>query len=96
MNIQHQLEKQRVLIASSHALFGKGLQSLFLENWGDQISVVGLVSNVVETMSAIEIHQPDLVVVDYDDEEVAHSQESEEAEMSAMWGGGISMDNDDD
>lgn len=35
-------------------------------------------------------------VVDYDDDEVAHSQESEEAEMSAMWGGGISMDNDDE
>lgn len=35
-------------------------------------------------------------VVDYDEEEVARGQELEDAEMSALWGGGVSMGGSED
>jgi len=60
--------RQRVLIASHHPLFGKGLQSLFTESWGNIVEVVGIASNKEETSAALQEFSPDLVVVDYDDE----------------------------
>jgi cytochrome c oxidase subunit 2 len=58
---------QRVLIASSHPLFGQGLRSL-LEARQSSVEVIGIVSTVEEAMQALEKHRPDLVVVDYDDQ----------------------------
>lgn len=58
---------QRVLIASTHPLFGKGLLSLLENRWAGQVTIVGLVSTVDETKSALKIHQPDLLIIDYDD-----------------------------
>jgi cytochrome c oxidase subunit 2 len=60
--------KRRVLIASSHALFGEGLRSLLKERQGAGVEVVGMVSNLDEALQAIEKLTPDLVIVDYDDE----------------------------
>jgi len=61
---------KRVLIASSHPLFGKGLKNLFREQWGEHVVVVGLVSNISEAMESLESLKPDLVVVDYDDDNI--------------------------
>jgi chemotaxis response regulator CheB len=58
----------RVLIASNHSLFGKGLRSLLREHWQDDVNVVGLVTNIDEAMDALENLNPNLVIVDYDDE----------------------------
>jgi cytochrome c oxidase subunit II len=56
----------RVLIASSHALFGQGLRSL-LQSRGKPVEVIGVVSSIHEAMDALEKYSPDLVIVDYDD-----------------------------
>lgn len=61
---------RRVLIASSHALFGQGLRSLLQERKQTSVKVVGMVSNLEEAMSALEQLDPDLIVVDYDDEKL--------------------------
>jgi len=57
---------QRVLIASSHPLFGQGLRSL-LESRQRAVEIIGIVSNIEEAVSALETSAPDLVIVDYDD-----------------------------
>jgi DNA-binding NarL/FixJ family response regulator len=61
-------KSQRVLIASSHALFGQGLRSLLEERKGSNVEIVGVVSNLKEAIAALDRLNPDLVIVDYDDE----------------------------
>lgn len=58
---------QRVLIASSHALFGQGLRSLLEKREQADVEIVGVVSNIEEAIRALEELDPDLVIVDYDD-----------------------------
>ena len=62
------ISPRRVLIASSHPLFGQGLRSLLKERHGDHVQVVGMVSSLAEAVTAINQQNPDLVIVDYDDE----------------------------
>jgi cytochrome c oxidase subunit 2 len=59
---------RRVLIASSHPLFGQGLRSLLQERREAGVVVVGMVSNLQEAIAALDRLNPDLVIVDYDDE----------------------------
>ncbi len=59
---------KRVLIASSHALFGNGLRHLLETRWGDAVVVVGMVSTTEEASVALQALTPDVVIVDYDDE----------------------------
>jgi len=61
---------KRVLIASSHPLFAKGLENLFRDQWGEDVEVVGLVSDLNQAMISLENLKPDLIVVDYDDENI--------------------------
>jgi cytochrome c oxidase subunit II len=68
MNISKNSKLRRVLIASSHPLFAQGLRSLLHDRYGENVKVVGVVSNLDEAVSVIEGNNPDLVVVDYDDE----------------------------
>jgi cytochrome c oxidase subunit II len=60
----------RILIASSHPLFAKGLQSLLSRRNETDAVVVGIVSTIEEALAALENLTPDLVIVDYDDERV--------------------------
>jgi cytochrome c oxidase subunit II len=60
-------KKRRVLIASSHPLFGQGLRSLLNKRQETGVEVVGMVSNLGEAISALERLNPDLIIVDYDD-----------------------------
>jgi cytochrome c oxidase subunit 2 len=66
MALPKRARPQRVLIASSHPLFGLGLRSL-LEARQRSVEVIGVVSSIEEAMQVLEKHHPDLVVVDYDD-----------------------------
>jgi cytochrome c oxidase subunit 2 len=59
---------RRVLIASSHALFGQGLHSLLKERGEASVEVVGMVSDLEGAIEALETLNPDLIIVDYDDE----------------------------
>jgi CheY-like chemotaxis protein len=62
--------RNRVLIVSSHPLFGQGLRRLLQTYHQNDVDVVGTVTRTGEAMQMIEVHSPDLVVVDYDDEQV--------------------------
>jgi len=68
MRRSEQKRPQRVLIASSHALFGQGLRSLLKERHQADVEVIGVVSSLDEAMEALQTHNPDLIIVDYDDE----------------------------
>lgn len=61
---------RRVLIVSSHPLFGKGIQRMLETRKGEDARVVGIVSDLEGAVKALETLKPDLVVVDYDDEAV--------------------------
>jgi cytochrome c oxidase subunit 2 len=65
-----QIKTRRVLIASSHALFGQGLRSLLQERQGAGVEVVGMVSSLEQTLQALDRLNPDLIIVDYDDEKL--------------------------
>src|SRR5512144_263316 len=68
MNMPTQAKNRRVLIASSHPLFGQGLRSLLKERQATGVEVVGMVSNLEQALAALEKLDPDLIIVDYDDE----------------------------
>jgi cytochrome c oxidase subunit II len=61
---------RRVLIVSSHPLFGKGLRNLLQDRKEADVVVVGIVSSVEEAVNALNNVTPDLVIVDYDDDKV--------------------------
>ena len=61
---------RRVLIASANPLFGKGLQNMFQRRWGNAARVVGLTSTTESTLRAVDELQPDLVILDYDDQSI--------------------------
>ncbi|MCZ7553171.1 MAG: cytochrome c oxidase subunit II [Anaerolineae bacterium UTCFX2] len=63
-------KNRRVLIASSHALFGQGLRSLLEERKHARVEIVGMVSSLDEALKALETAEPDLIIVDYDDEKL--------------------------
>jgi DNA-binding NarL/FixJ family response regulator len=58
---------RRVLIVSSHPLFGEGLRRLLEERREARVEVVGLVASTAAALAAVETLAPDLIVVDYDD-----------------------------
>lgn len=63
-------ESRRVLIVSSHPLFGKGIQHLLQSRPDGESYSVNLVSSVEAAVSALDQMLPHLVVVDYDDQDV--------------------------
>jgi len=62
--------RQRVLIVSSHPLFGQGLRSLLQERVAPTAEVVGLAATTDEAAKALKALAPDIVIVDYDDQAV--------------------------
>jgi cytochrome c oxidase subunit 2 len=63
-------KSRRVLIASSHPLFGQGLNRLLQEKRSLGVEVVGMVSNLEQALDALHRLEPDLIIVDYDDEKL--------------------------
>ncbi len=59
-----------VLIASNHGLFRHGLMSLFKKKLGVKVDVVAEVTNLDSAIEALEKRDVDLVIVDYDDEQL--------------------------
>lgn len=70
MDTSSEATPKKVLIASSHTLFGKGLQNLLEKRWGERIYVVGLVATTEEATAALQSLTPDMVIIDYDDESI--------------------------
>jgi CheY-like chemotaxis protein len=63
-------KRVRILIASSHPLFAEGLRSLLVKRSEPEAVVVGIVATIEEAITALHSLNPDLVIVDYDDEQV--------------------------
>ncbi len=61
---------KRVLIISSHPLFRLGIRTLLKARPEADVDVVGMVDNIVEAAAAQNRLQPDLMIVDYDDEHI--------------------------
>lgn len=61
-------QSRRVLIASSHPLFGQGLVRLLNEKISVKVEVVGVVTNLDQALEAMRNLKPDLIIVDYDDD----------------------------
>jgi cytochrome c oxidase subunit 2 len=59
--------KKRILIASRHPLFGKGIQSLLADRWGNLLEVIGIVEDIEGAAIALKEWSPNLLIVDYDD-----------------------------
>ncbi len=62
---------RKVLIVSSHPLFGKGIEHLLKTSHAGEVELVTLVSGAQKALEAIRQFQPDLVVVDEDDDQVS-------------------------
>ena len=61
---------RRVLIVSANPLFREGLRTVYAERWDGKALITGTPTNMAETLSMLETHQPDLVIVDYDDQTI--------------------------
>jgi len=70
MTQKQQSDPLRILIASSHPLFAQGINSLLGKRQEMDTEVIGMVATINEALAAIENLQPDLVIVDYDDQQV--------------------------
>lgn len=67
-------QPRRVLIASANPLFREGLRKVYAQRWGDKAAITGMPTNMEETMQMLETHQPDLVIVDYDDQNINRAE----------------------
>jgi len=63
-------QTRRVLIVSANPLFREGLRKVYAERWAGKANITGMPTNMTETLSMLETHQPDLVIVDYDDQTI--------------------------
>ena len=63
-------QTRRVLIVSANPLFREGLRTVYAERWEGKAVITGTPTNMAETLSMLETHQPDLVIVDYDDQTI--------------------------
>ena len=61
---------RRVLIVSANPLFREGLRKVYAERWGSRATITGMPTNMSETLAMLETHQPDLVIVDHDDQAI--------------------------
>lgn len=60
----------RVLIASSHPLFGEGLRSLIQGRHIQGVEIVGLVSTLEQALGALDALAPNLLILDDDDDDM--------------------------
>jgi DNA-binding NarL/FixJ family response regulator len=65
-----QTQPWRILIVSSHPLFGKGLRKILGARPNSNLQVMGIVPDIDQALQLLETSQPDLVILDYDDEHV--------------------------
>jgi cytochrome c oxidase subunit 2 len=70
MAIQSLFTHKRVLIVSSHPLFGEGLKRLLLKRPEADVQVIAIVSSIDEAMIILKQRNANLIVVDYDDSAV--------------------------
>jgi DNA-binding NarL/FixJ family response regulator len=80
---------RRVLIISANPLFREGLRKIYAERWEAKAFIAGMATTMSEALDALKQHQPDLVIVDYDDKNINRVEflehfVSDEAPMQVM------------
>ncbi|MFO7584029.1 MAG: hypothetical protein R6W69_04795 [Anaerolineales bacterium] len=80
---------RRVLIVSANPLFREGLRKIYAERWESKAFIAGMATTMSEALDALKHHQPDLVIVDYDDKTINRAEflehfVSDEAPMQVM------------
>jgi cytochrome c oxidase subunit II len=80
---------RRVLIVSANPLFREGLRKVYAERWESKAFIAGMATTMNEALNALKHHQPDLVIVDYDDKTINRAEflehfVSDEAPMQVM------------
>ncbi len=80
---------RRVLIISANPLFREGLRKIYAERWEAKAFIAGMATTMSEALDALKHHQPDLVIVDYDDKTINRAEflehfVSDEAPMQVM------------
>lgn len=74
MNALSHRPPRRILIASANPLFSKGLQGMFSQWWTQPVPEMRLSSSMADTVDALQSWMPDLVVVDYDDQNINRAE----------------------
>jgi cytochrome c oxidase subunit 2 len=74
MNSFNHKNSRRVLITSANPLFGKGLQKIYGKRWGANAVEIRLATSMNETLTLLESWQPQMVILDYDDQTI-HREE---------------------
>jgi DNA-binding NarL/FixJ family response regulator len=64
------LKPHRVLIASANPLFREGLRKMYAERWVGRAIIVSTPATMSDALAALDLHQPDLVIVDHDDKTI--------------------------
>jgi cytochrome c oxidase subunit 2 len=64
----------RVLIVSANSLFREGLRKIYAERWEAKAFIAGTAVTMHEALEALRHHQPDLVIVDYDDKTINRAE----------------------
>jgi len=65
---------RRVLIVSANPLFREGLRKVYAERWESKAFIAGMATTMSEALNALHSHQPDLVIVDYDDKTINRAE----------------------
>lgn len=65
---------RRVLIVSANPLFREGLRKIYAERWEAKAFIAGMADTMIEALDALQKHQPDLVIVDYDDKTINRAE----------------------
>jgi cytochrome c oxidase subunit II len=65
---------QRILIASANPLFGKGLERMLVRRRSGSTPEIRTARSMVDTLHQMEKWQPDLVIVDYNDQTIDRAE----------------------
>lgn len=65
---------RRVLIVSANPLFREGLRKIYAERWEAKAFIAGMATTMAEALEALHNHQPDLMIVDYDDKTINRAE----------------------
>jgi cytochrome c oxidase subunit 2 len=65
---------RRVVIISANPLFREGLRKMYADRWSGKAAIVATPTSMDEAANALEKHQPDLVIVDYDDKNINRAE----------------------
>ncbi len=66
--------RKRVLIVSANPLFREGLRKVYAEKWIGMAEIIGMPGAMEEAVLAMDSHQPDLVIVDFDDRAINQTE----------------------